>query len=121
MKNHFAISFLLLFAIAPIRAFAQAELPGDVSAFVERRNICDHFRGEHTGGASRARDAQVNEASTKYCSGTDLELARLRKTYAQNPQVILALSKFEDCIDGEGGKCVAALGEQLPSSGPRPR
>lgn len=48
-------------------------LPHDITKFVERRDVCDHFRGEPYEGDAERRDfieRQLNE----YCNGTDAEL-----------------------------------------------
>ena len=55
---------------------ATARLPADVAKFKERRDICDHFRGEEPYDAERRKFLEEN--LNKYCTGTDKELASLK-------------------------------------------
>lgn len=79
----------------PTAAFApDAPLPAEVAAFRERRDECDHFRGEDPYDAERA--AFLSEALTRTCTGTDAELKALRARYAGDPRVLAALADYED-------------------------
>lgn len=71
-----------------------APLPAEVAAFRERRDECDHFRGEDPYDAERA--AFLSEALTRTCTGTDAELKALRARYAGDPRVLAALADYED-------------------------
>ncbi|WP_052285921.1 hypothetical protein [Azorhizobium caulinodans] len=85
-------------AIAQGRSAAElAGLPADVRTFIQRRDGCDHFRGEEATDPERATflAAQLK----KLCTGTDAQLARLRKSYAANPVVIRALADYEPNIE----------------------
>lgn len=92
---------LLLSACGPAygepRAARQSALPVDVVAFVERRELCDHFRGEDPYDAERA--AELRAAMAKNCAGTDRELATLRRKYAADRRVIRRLARFEDTVE----------------------
>lgn len=82
----------------------QAEaLPEDVATFIERREACDHFRGEPP--FDEEREAFLLRMMKETCTGTDAELARLRRVHAGNAAVIEALAHFEDSIEytGEDG------------------
>jgi hypothetical protein len=96
-----ALGLLLLTACA----FAQSKLPSDVRAFVDRRNGCDHFRGEPW---DLGDDAEVKERRefifrqiNTLCRGTDRQLARLQKKYAKNNEVVKKLAGYEDAIESK--------------------
>ena len=72
-------------------------LPADVATFVERRDGCDHFRGEEPYDKQRA--AFLDERMAALCEGTDANLAALREKYADQPQVIARLRHYEDSIE----------------------
>lgn len=87
-------------APAAAQGLSEAELaglPADVRAFIQRRDGCDHFRGEEAFDAERAKFLEVQ--LKKLCTGTDAQLARLRKTYAGNPKVIRVLAGYERTIE----------------------
>lgn len=68
-------------------------LPADVQRFVEQREGCEHWAGEPD--FDEARRKQIEEAVRELCPGVDTQLAKLRKTYADNPRVMAALADFE--------------------------
>ena len=72
-------------------------LPDDVRAFMERRNGCDHFRGEDSPYSERR--AQIDEELKRLCTGTDAELARLKQVYAGNETVQRLLAEYEVNIE----------------------
>lgn len=74
-----------------------SKLPGDVAEFVERRQTCDHFRGEEP--YSPERRAQIEAATAKYCRGSDRELAALRSKYRSNAAVLNRLKAYEADIE----------------------
>jgi hypothetical protein len=78
-------------------------LPHEVRAFIERREGCDHFRGEPVpepeDDPEGARRKQIESALAKLCTGTDAELARLRARYRHDAMVTAALAGFEDEIE----------------------
>ena len=57
-------------------AIAQPPVPDDVTRFVERRDACEHFRGEAPYDAERRRF--LEQQTLKFCAGTDRELAQLK-------------------------------------------
>lgn len=75
----------------------KAALPTDVTRFKERRDLCDHFRGEEP--YDEERRIFLEENLKKYCTGTDEDLAALRKKYAGNATVTELLSQYEDRIE----------------------
>ncbi len=74
-----------------------ADLPADVSAFVEERQQCDHFRGEEP--YDEARRVEIDSALDRYCRGTDARLAKLKTKYRHDAAVCDALAAFEDKIE----------------------
>jgi len=82
---------------APHNATAAAALPPDVTAFIARRDRCDHFRGEEAYDEERGRflARQIQE----FCTGTDAALAKLRQQHAKNPAALEALRGYEDRIE----------------------
>jgi hypothetical protein len=82
-----------------LSACAHGSLPLDVQHFVDRRDTCDHFRGEIPDAGDRERMDEVRELLSKYCNGTDAELAALRTRYPANRAVIGVLSAYETKIE----------------------
>lgn len=74
-------------------------VPGDMAAFIESRGLCDHFRGEIPEPGDDARMNDVNSSIDRYCVGTDRELARLKKKYADKRRLISMLSAYEEQIE----------------------
>jgi hypothetical protein len=72
-------------------------VPADLAAFRARRDACDHFRGEDPYDAKRAAFLAAEVA--KACTGTDRELADLRKRYAGDAKVMGVLERYEDKIE----------------------
>jgi len=100
-----AALWLLLCALSPA-ARAENPLPPDVQAFVEQRDICDHFRGEPYEGpsdgetpAQTERRAFVIASQQKYCSGTDKRLAELKRKYRDDSKVLDRLNRYEERIE----------------------
>ncbi|TFW27829.1 hypothetical protein E4L96_03230 [Massilia arenosa] len=75
-----------------------APLPKEVQRFIDRREACDHFRGEDWDG-DKQRKKEILRELDRYCTGTDKALARLRTKYAHDPAVITRLKDFEDVIE----------------------
>jgi hypothetical protein len=79
------------------------DYPHEVRAFFDRRELCDHFRGEPVPepiddpGDERRRE--IDTALRKHCTGTDAELARLRARYRDDAVVAAALAEFETDIE----------------------
>ncbi|MBW9052863.1 hypothetical protein [Rhizobium mesosinicum] len=74
-----------------------SKLPEDVRAFMERRDGCDHYRGEDSPDAERR--AQIDMELQRLCIGTDAELARLKRAYAGNKAVQHSLDGYEVGIE----------------------
>ena len=56
------------------------DYPFDVEEFIDRREICDHFRGEEPYDADRAKF--LTEQILEACTGTDRELQKLKQSQA---------------------------------------
>ncbi|WP_196233077.1 hypothetical protein [Sphingomonas segetis] len=95
-RSALAVAIALAGCTAPAQVGARA-LPADVAAFVERRDACDHFRGEEPYDAARAAELKTKLAET--CTGTDAALAALRRKYSGNRQVIERLSGYDGQIE----------------------
>lgn len=99
MRLLIALALLLL----SVGVSAQAKWPGDVSTFVDRRDGCDHFRGEpwdlgDDPEVEKRREFIFRQVKT-LCKGTDKQLAGLRKKYAKNKEVVQKLAGYEDAIE----------------------
>lgn len=64
---------------------------------MERRDGCDHFRGEDSPDAERR--AQIDRELQRLCTGTDADLARLKRIYAGNQTVQRSLDEYEINIE----------------------
>jgi hypothetical protein len=78
-------------------AMADVGMPADISTFIEKRESCDHFRGEEAYDAERK--AFINAQLEINCKGTDKNLSDLKKKYAQNPEIVKSLQQYEENIE----------------------
>jgi hypothetical protein len=76
---------------------AKPELPKDVAIFIEKREGCDHFRGEEAYDEERGRF--INDNLERLCTGTDAELVALKAKYADSADVMGQLGLFEETIE----------------------
>lgn len=83
-------------------ALGQTKLPPDVARFVERRDGCDHFRGEEPYDEERRKF--LHKRMLELCVGTDRQLADLKKKYGDNRAVMTKLNDYEPQIEGPGSK-----------------
>jgi hypothetical protein len=97
--------WLLLCGIS-LAAATEEPLPPDVKAFVEQRDLCDHFRGEPYEGASdhetvdqKDRREFVIASQQRYCPGTDKRLAELKLKYRDDRKVLDRLNRYEEQIE----------------------
>ncbi len=98
MKNAW-LALLLMHTACTTGTVPSAPLPDDVSRFMERRDLCDHFRGEIPEPADHRRMEEVISSISRYCLGTDEELARLRKKYIDDPEVRDVLAGYETAVE----------------------
>ncbi len=84
----------------PVPKLAQSsDLPEDVVKFLKRRKGCEHFRGEE--GYDEARSRFIAEKLKTLCTGTDAELATLKRRFSAEPKIMAALGPFEEMIESE--------------------
>ncbi len=92
---------LLLFC-ACTQVSAQEKFPDDVAAFVDRRDGCDHFRGEYP--YDEDRRLFLLKSMKDLCTGTDGQLAEFRKKYGDQSRIMETLSGYEAQIELSGEK-----------------
>lgn len=81
----------------PVTNAATAASPADVTAFIAKRDECDHLRGEEA--YDEARQQFLTERLEASCTGTDAALAALRSRYAGDADVIAKLKAYEASIE----------------------
>lgn len=91
------LSLSLLVTLSPVRA--DEPFPRDVQNFIDRREGCDHMRGEIPDPGDKRRMREVNREIQKLCKGTDKDLVQLKKKYAKSPAVMQRLGEFESAIE----------------------
>lgn len=90
---------LICLLLTQASTMAAAPLPKDVARFVERREGCDHFRGEIPEAPESDRMDEINRELKKLCKGTDKQLLQLKKKYATDASVTAVLAEFESNIE----------------------
>ena len=77
--------------------------PADVRAFVDDRDLCDHFRGEPwpegDSAEDRARRQEIVEGVRTACAGTDRRLDALKHRYRDDQGVMRVLAGYETGIE----------------------
>jgi len=71
--------------------------PEDVTVFIGKRDLCDHFRGEEPYDEERRKFIEKN--LVELCTGSDRELAGLKMKYRDNRVVMEKLSTYEEDIE----------------------
>lgn len=98
-----AVSTTLTLIAATV--FASHPLPRDVERFVERRAVCEHFRDEPWPEGPTPEDAERRSFIVlqleEHCSGSDRQLASLRRKYRDDKTVIQRLERYEDMIEAK--------------------
>ena len=87
----------VMLAIAVMQAAVAASLPVDVTDFKERRDACDHFRGEDPYDEERRQF--LEKQMTELCTGSDEQLKKLKHRYRDNRAVQVALAEYEPHIE----------------------
>ena len=95
MKHLFRATVAI--ALVASSAQAQEKWPSDLARFIERRNGCDHFRGEEP--YDKERLAFLNQKMKELCPGTDKALAALKEKYRKNKKAIAVLNEYEPQIE----------------------
>lgn len=78
---------------------ARSLYPKNIRHFLERREGCDHLRGEEAYNAERGR--YLYEQMLKYCKGTDEELRLLKEKYRSAAGISGLLDKFDERVEPE--------------------
>jgi hypothetical protein len=71
----------------------------DVDRFVQRRLMCDHFRGELPDPSDKARMDELIRKANESCAGTDAQLKALKAKYDRDAKVMTQLIKYEDQVE----------------------
>lgn len=100
MRSNFLLATFLLTSCA-IQGTGGDQLPEDVQSFVERRDMCDYFRGEIPDGHDVARMQAVEMGISRYCSSTDRELADLKARYTNHGRAMAKLNEYEERIEAD--------------------
>jgi hypothetical protein len=90
---------LLLSTLGAAALADASRFPHDVSEFLANREACDHFRGEVIDPPDAELKKERNENIATYCTGTDRQLARLKKKYAKRRDVMKGLNALERQIE----------------------
>ena len=93
MKRLLAICGLFL----TCSATAQTRFPAEVERFIDRRDKCDHFRGEEP--YDEERGEFLHRRMVEFCNGTDKQLAELKQKYQGNKAVTERLNRYEPFIE----------------------
>lgn len=80
LKGIFHSIFIVVVALAG--CVTQSNDTHDVDRFIQRRALCDHFRGELPDPSEKARMDEVIKKANEACAGTDAQLKALRAKYA---------------------------------------
>lgn len=70
-------------------------LPRDVRNLIEHRELCAYYHRQDGFDFDDHREAFVSDQANLFCYNSDAELARLRKKYANRPEIQTALDKVE--------------------------
>lgn len=76
-----------------------SDVPKEIAKFIERRESCDHWRGEDK--YNKKRQAEINRAICQACTGTDAELKRLKQKFKDRPDIQAKLNNFEPQIESK--------------------
>jgi hypothetical protein len=93
---------LLVLFVLPCHSNAHSKLPRDITQFMERRDACDHFRGEEPYDAARRKF--LEDKMRQVCLGTDRKLAALKLKYKNQAKVLVKLGEYEPRIESAGDK-----------------
>lgn len=86
--------------------------PLDVISFLDRREGCDHFRGEEPYDEERRKF--LLEKMHELCDGTDNQLDQLKRKYSTLPNVMTKLNSYELRIESSQER---TAGNQIGSKG----
>lgn len=75
-------------------------VPVDLNAYLERREMCDHLRGEFPDPPDPERMHDILEQVDRFCPGSDAQLAELKRRYRDDPKAMAQLDALEPRIEG---------------------
>ena len=110
------LAALLLCAFLLQDVVAADALPNDVLKYTERRDSCDHWRGE--AGYDEERKAEIDWAACQSCPGSDSGLARLKAKYKSNAAVMARLADYELRIEPLDARARAKICKGVPKERP---
>ncbi|MFC5699364.1 hypothetical protein ACFPU0_27995 [Pseudomonas sp. GCM10022186] len=94
---------LLIGVLLAEASLAADAYPPDVAQFIERRELCEHFRQEPwPEGRSveeKERRAFIASQLERYCKGSDQAIGELKKKYVNNRRVTDRLKRYEINIE----------------------
>ena len=73
----------------------------DLPAYLERRQMCDHFRGEFPDPPDPPRLRELEDQIAVYCPGSDAQLVQLKQRYRDDPVVTKQLQALEPQIESK--------------------
>jgi hypothetical protein len=88
-----------LAALALLCACAGAPATPDLATFLQRRDLCEHFRGEFADPPDPERQREIDHGLAQYCTGTDAQLAQLKQRYRDDPAITKQLAAFEPKVE----------------------
>jgi hypothetical protein len=91
--------FAIALSVSILCSCATLQNTTDMNRFVERRDICDFYRGEIPDPPNPERIKEVIDGANKYCSETDAELAALKVRYANNTVSMDKLNQYEPHVE----------------------
>ena len=101
MTNMLKTILLIILLSMPVFVNASGQenisLPKDVASFIEKRDLCDHFRVEPP--YDEERRIFLHKNMVELCTGSDQELADLKAKYEDNTAVLKKLSIYEEDIE----------------------
>ena len=103
---------------ASVRLLHASELPVDVKTFLEKREACDHWRGE-SGEGDPVRQYEINKNACELCQGTDAELAALRKKYGRNQGVVDTMKPLQENVETPSPQAMKNACQQALSNPPK--
>ncbi|MGC5700520.1 SH3 domain-containing protein [Pseudomonas sp. NFXW11] len=74
--------------------YGGAQLPTEITAFIQRHEECEHFAGEEA--YDEERRAELEKAVNETCVGHDQQLAALREQYKDHPEALKALTALDN-------------------------
>ncbi|MEG3791036.1 hypothetical protein V1318_12975 [Lysobacter sp. CCNWLW3] len=67
----------------------------EVRAFLQRYDLCEHWRGEEAPPGDKRRRKEIAEGANGACKGNDRRLTELRRRYRNDPAAAALLSQLE--------------------------